>query len=105
MLLFQQILYQINKAIWSRTKSILTHHDKKLKILHQQRQHHNKESDYCNYLKYTVCNISSYQLSLDKYSALSLGLDHHTPSKTDSILIYTEFECYYQNNVHKIENL
>ena len=49
--------------------------------------------------------MSSYQLSHDKYTALSFGLDHHIPAKTDPNLIYTEFECYYQNIVPKIKNL
>ena len=93
------LLHQINKAIKTRTKSILIHNDKKLKIL-RQRQHHNKESNYCNNycFKHTVCNISLYQLSHDEYTALSFGLDHHIPAKTDPNLIYAEF-------VHKIENL
>ena len=104
-IIYRTVLHQINKATKGRTKSILARHDKKLKIL-RQRQHHNEESDYCkNYFKYTVCNMSSYQLSHDEYKALSFGLDHHIPSKTDSNLIYTGFECYYQNIVHKIENL
>ena len=49
--------------------------------------------------------MSSYQLFNDEYKALSFGLDHHIPSKTDSNLIYTEFACYYQNIARKIENL
>ena len=103
-IIYWTVLHQINRAIKSRTKSILTCHDKKLRIL-QQGQHHNKESDYCsNYFKYTVCNMSSYQLSHDKYTALPFGLERHIPSETDPNLIYTEFECYYQNIVHKIEN-
>ena len=74
---YQADFHQINKAIKSRTKSTLTRHDKELKIL-SQRQHHNEESDYCNnYFKYTVCNMSSYQLSHGEYTALSFGLDHH----------------------------
>ena len=104
-IIYWTVLHQINKAIKSRTKSILTRHDKKLKILHQ-RQQHNDESDYCNnYFKYTICNMSSYQLSHDEYTALSSGLDHYIPSKTDPNLIYTKFECYYQNIVHELENL
>ena len=104
-IIYRTVLHQINKATKSRTKSILTRHDKKLKIL-RQRQHHNEESDYCNNcFKYTVCNMSSYQLSHDEYKTLSFGLDHHISSKADSNLIYTEFECSYQNSVHKIENL
>ena len=104
-IIFQTVLHQINKATKSRTKSILIRHDKKLQIL-RQRQHHNEESDYCKiYIKYTVCSVPSYQLSHDDYKALSFGLDHHIPSKTDSNLIYTDLECHYQNIVHKIENL
>ena len=85
-IIYWTVLHQINKAIKSRTKSILTCHDKKLKILHQ-RQQHNDESDYCNnYFKYTICNMSSYQLPHDEYTALSSGLDHYIPSKTDDDL-------------------
>ena len=49
--------------------------------------------------------MSSYQLSHGEYTALSFGLDHHIPLKTDPNLIYTEFECNYQNIVLKIKNL
>ena len=103
-IIYRTALNQINNAIKSSIKSIVTCHEKKLKSL-CQRQHHNEESDYCsNYLEYKVCNMSSYQLSHDKYTALPFGLDHHIPLKTDSNLIYTKFKCYYQNIVHKIEN-
>ena len=49
--------------------------------------------------------MSSYQLSYDGYKALPFGLDHHISTKTDTNLIYTEFECYYQNIAHRIENM
>ena len=49
--------------------------------------------------------MCSYQLSHGKYTALSFGLDHHILAKTDPNLIYTEFECYYQNIVPKIKSL
>ena len=81
-IIYWTVLHQINKAIKSRAISIHTRKNKKLKIL-CQRQHHNKESDHCNnYLKYVNCNMSSYQLSHDKYTTLSFGLDHHIPLKT-----------------------
>ena len=104
-IIYPTSLLKIDKAIKSRTKSLLTRHDKKLKIL-LQRQHHNEESDYCNnYLRYNVCNMPSYQLFYKEYTALSFGLDHRIPSKQDSNLIYAEFECNYQNIAHKTENL
>ena len=66
----------------------------------------NEGSDYCNnYFINAFCNLSSYKLSHDKYTALSFGLDHHIPPNTDAHLIYTDFKCYYQNIVHKIEKL
>ena len=39
-----------------------------------------------------ICNMSSYELSDEEYTALSFRLDHNIPSKTDPNLIYTEFE-------------
>ena len=70
----------------------------------QERRIINEEFDYCkNYLKYTVCSsMPSYQLFHDEYTALPFALDYHIPSKADPNLFYTEFECYYQNIVHKI---
>ena len=47
--------------------------------------------------------MSSYKSSYDKYTALSFGLDHHMPAKTDPNLIYTEFECYSQNILQKLK--
>ena len=63
---------------------------------------HNHSSTY---LKHAVCNMSSYELSHEEYTALSFGLDHHIPSKTGANLIYTEFEAYYQSIIHKLTNL
>ena len=47
----------------------------------------------------------SYELSDEEYTALSFGLDHNIPSKTDANLMYTEFETYYQSIIHKRTNL
>ena len=49
--------------------------------------------------------MSSYELSHEKYTALSFGLDHHIPSKTDTNLIYIASETYYQSIIHKLTNL
>ena len=57
------------------------------------------------YLKHTICNISSYQLTYEEERPLSYGLDHHIPAKTDPNLIYTEFESYFKSIKHKITNL
>ena len=49
--------------------------------------------------------MSSYQLIHKEERALSYGLDHQIPSKTDPNLIYTEFESYFQSIKHKIADL
>ena len=49
--------------------------------------------------------MSSYELSHEKYTALSFGLDHHIPSKTDTNLICIASETYYQSIIHKLTNL
>ena len=49
-----------------------------------------KSEVHCNsYPKYIVCNMLLHQLSLDKYKALSLGLNHHISPKADPVLICT----------------
>ena len=49
--------------------------------------------------------MSSSELPDEEYTALSFRLNHHIPSRTDASLIYTEFETYYQNVIHKLTNL
>ena len=49
--------------------------------------------------------MSSHQLTHKEERALSYGLDHHIPSKTNPNLIYTEFESYFQSIKHRITNL
>ena len=57
------------------------------------------------YRKHTVCNFSSYQLSEEKYKALSHGLYYHVPSKTDNNLINAEFEKFYQSILSNISHI
>ena len=49
--------------------------------------------------------MSSYQLTHNEGRALSYGLDHHIPSKTNPNLIYTEFKSYFQSIKYEITNL
>ena len=105
-IIYSTILHQINKAIKSKEKAISTRHTKKINKLRQrQQQIRSAQNHTTTYLKHTVCNMSSYELSDEEYTALTFGLDHHIPSKTDANLIYTEFETYYQSIIHKLTNL
>ena len=97
-LIYSTILHQINKAIKSKETAISTRHTKKINKLRQrQQQIRSAQNHSTTYLKHTVCNMSSYELSDEECTALSFGLDDHIPSKTDAYLIYTEFETYYQS--------
>ena len=49
------------------------------------------------YVKNTVQNFSSYQLTTEEYTALSNGLDHHIPCKFNSNRIQNKFEQFYQS--------
>ena len=105
-IIYSTILHQINKAIKSKEKAISTRHTKKInKLCRRQQQIRSAQNQSTTYLKHTVCNMSSYELSDEEHRALSFGLDHNIPSKTDANLIYTEFETYYQSIIHKLTNL
>ena len=56
-------------------------------------------------LKHTLCNMPTYELSHEEYTALSFGLDHNIPSNADANLVYTEFETHYQSIIHTVTNL
>ena len=49
------------------------------------------------YIKKTVHNFSSYQLTTKEYTALSYGFYHHIPFKFNSNRIHTELEQFYQS--------
>ena len=48
------------------------------------------------YIKNTVPNFSSYQLTTEEYTVLLYGLDHNIPCKFNN-RIHTEFEQFYQS--------
>ena len=45
---------------------------------------------------YIIFYLTSYQT--DKHTALSLGLDHHIPTKSKDVAIEVEFEQFYQGH-------
>ena len=104
-IIYITILHQINKAIKSKIKAVSARRLKKLEKLRLRQNNVSPRKNNLVYLKHTICNISSYHLTHEEERALSYGLDHHIPSKTDPNLIYTEFETYFQSIKHKITNL
>ena len=58
------------------------------------------------YLKSTVRNLSSYELTDFKRKALSYGLDQHIPKQPNPTLLESEFEpFFYQNLLKKLRHL
>ena len=47
------------------------------------------------YIKSTVHNFPSYQLTTEEHTAISYGLDHHFHCKFSSIRIHTKFVQFY----------
>lgn len=96
LIILNTFFHQINVAFKSKRKKITKRHEAKLINLRRQK---NKCTFEVNtiYIENTVHSFSSYQLSHDKLTALSYGLDHRIPSKTNCNRIYVEFEQFYES--------
>ena len=104
-IIYMALLHRINEAIKSKIKAVWARHLEKLEKLRLRQNNVSPRKNNLVYLKHTICNVSSYQLTHKEKRALSYGLDHYIPSKANSNLICTEFENYFQNIKHKITNL
>ena len=106
LIILNTVLHQIRVAVKSRLKNISKRHENKLFNLHKQQQFNQRNNEKVNnYIKSTVHNFSSYQLSDDELTALSRGLDHHIPNKLNRNRIHTEFEQFYQNSIKDISHI
>jgi len=102
LILYQAVLHRINMAVRRRAISISKRHNNKLARL-CRKQHQNDQAD--RYVKQTVTNLSSYQLTEKEKKALSFGLDHHIPSKKNKMAIQTEFERFYQSLLRNVNHI
>ena len=55
--------------------------------------------------KNVVHNFSSYSLSQQEIEALSYGIDHYIPVKTDTKRVEVEFEYFYKNLLSEVTEL
>ena len=91
--LYNNVIYQINKAVNSRLKVILLSHNNKLiRLREQQNKPRKDEQKKCTDKLYIT--IQSYTLSDEQYEGLSFGLDTHIPVKVNKNAIYTKFEVF-----------
>ena len=88
----------LNIALKSKFKVIANRHQKKLTRLWKQQETKINKS-MTMYIKNTVNNFSSYQLTTEKYNALSCRLDHHVSCECRSSRIHVEFEQFYQSTL------
>ena len=104
MVIFNAVFHQLNIALKSKFKVIANCRQKKLTNLRKQQEGKIDKSS-TTYIKNAVHNFSSYQLTTEKYTALSYGLDHHIPYKFSSNRIHTEFEQLYQSILKDISHI
>ena len=79
-------------------------HEKKLVNLRQHKRKLYGESNTL-FIRSTVHNYSSYNLSTKEEKALSFGLDQHIPTALNYNSLHTEFEYFYQNITNDISHL
>ena len=81
-IIYSTVLDQISKAIKSKEKSISTLHTKKInKFRQRQRQIRSMHNHSRTYLKYRLCNMSSYELFHEEYTLYHLDLITSFPQK------------------------
>ena len=106
LIILNTVLQQIRVAVKSRLKNISKRYENKIFNLRKQQQFNQRSNEKVNnYIKSTVHNFSSYQLSDDKLIALSYDLDHHIQNKLNRNRIHTEFEQSYQNLIKAISHI
>ena len=81
------VISYFSLALKSKFKVITNCHQKKLTNLREQQERKISKS-MTTYVKNTVHNFSSYQLTTEEYTALSNGLDRHIPCKFSSNSTY-----------------
>ena len=104
LILYNTLIYQINKAVNSRLKVISLRHNTKLIRLREQ-QNKPRKDEQKKIHRQIVHNYSTYTLSDKLYKALSFDLDTHIPVTVNKNGIYTEFEVFFQSLLKDISNI
>ena len=101
--LFNGVIYSLDKSIKEKSITVTKRHGKRLIKLRKDKRLTFGEN--IKYICHTVHNSSSYQLSFKEEEALSFGLDEHIPSVCNHNKLFTEFEMFYQNILKDISHL
>ena len=103
LVLFNGVIYSLDKSIKQKSITVTKRHQKKLVKLRKAKRLTFGEN--IKYIRHTVHNFSSYQLSSKEKEALSFGLDEYIPSVCNWNKLFREFEMFYQNILKDISHL
>ena len=104
-MLYNTLMDQVNIAIKSPFKSIRLRHNKRLIKFRKSQQKYNKSTTQTELVRNIVHNFLSYALSQKELNALSFGLDHHIPTKSNRNAVPAEFKHFSQNLLKDISNI
>ena len=103
LVLFNGVIYSLDKSIKQKSITVTKRHEKKLVKLRKDKRLTFGEN--IKYIRHTVHNFSSHQLSSKEEEVLQFGLDEHIPSVCNWNKLFTEFETFYQNILKDISHL
>ena len=104
LILFNVIMYRLDRSLKLKSNAISQRHIKKLSKLCNQTKLASGENPAI-YIPQTVHNFSSYHLTMEEEKALSFGLDEHIPTSLNRNKLFTEFEIFHQNILNDLPNL
>ena len=103
--LFNAIIYYLDKLIKLKASFIKEQHNKKLCTLLINDQLNNSDKTV-KFIRHTVHNYSSLILLFQRgRKTLSFGLDEHIPTTRNRNKLFVEFETFYQNILKDIAHL
>ena len=91
LVLFNGVIYSLHKSFKQKSITVTKRYEKKLVKLRKDKRLAFGEN--IKYIRHTVHNFSSYQLSSKEREALSFRLDEHIHSVCNRNKLCTEFEC------------
>ena len=103
-ILFNAIIYHLDKTIILKVSLIKERHNKKIYNLCKNDQLNNSDKTVKSIL-HTVHNNSSYIFSREKEKAWSFGIDERTQTTCNRNKLFVEFDTLYQNIVKDISHL
>ena len=91
LVLFNGVICSLEKSIKQKSLTVTKRHEKKLVKLRKGKRLTFGEN--IKYIRHTVHNFSSYQLSSKEEEALSFGLDEHIPSVCNRNKLSQNLKC------------